>query len=950
MSVPDKLHKLVDRFQYHIADYKSGKYNETQVRRDFIDPLFGLLGWDIDNKEGNAEAYRDVIHEDSIKIGGATKAPDYCFRVGGTRKFFLEAKKPSIHIKEDIAASFQLRRYGWSARLPISILTDFEEFAVYDTRIKPSKSDKVAKARIDYIYFTDYPEHWDTIHATFSKDALYKGAFDKYVETTKVKKGTAQVDSSFLAEIESWRDALARNLMLRNPGLTPRQLNTSVQAVIDRIIFLRMCEDRGIESYGRLQSLLNGAHIYSRLCQQFKEADGRYNSGLFHFEKEKDRPTPVDGLTLSLKVDDKILKGIFRNLYYLDSPFEFSVLPTEILGEVYEQFLGKVIRVTGKRAVVEEKPEVKKAGGVYYTPKYIVDYIVQNTVGQLLKDKKPGKAMDTIKVLDPACGSGSFLIGAYQYLLDWYREYYEKAGPAKYRKVLYKAGANEWRLTTDERKRILLTHIFGVDIDPQAVEVTKLSLLLKVLEGESGETLRRQTDLFKKRVLPDLGGNIKCGNSLIGPDFYQGQQMSFVDEEEQYRINAFDWRAEFKDIMQSGGFDAVIGNPPYLYSAGKDYIEYFNEKFKLSQYQTDYYVYFIEQALRLTKNLGKFSFIVSDSWLNSQLFSNLRNHLLSKHRFDVLAVFDYPVFEQAALENSIFVIIVLETPKKFKIDRFSDPQTYTKINVINPNDAIKRGLIDPRFSPKTNKVVLRIEKNTSPLKNFIKLNRGIHPYRIDGYGKSKFGSGKQTKRDKDTSSYHAEKKLDKTYLPELRGKHVFRYSYTASGKFLSYGPWLAEPRRPEFFFNQKIAIRKILGSRLHGVFIKEPVALDQSLYVLILNDKEDSTILKFILGVLLSSIGAWYLKNKYGIYDKLYPWYTKKQLAEFPMKEKSNSIVELVERMLELNKKLDSAKTAQDKTHLQRRIDATDQEIDRLVYGLYDLTEDEIKIVEESTP
>jgi len=140
MSVPDKLHELVDRFQYHIADYKSGKYNETQVRRDFIDPLFGLLGWDIDNKEGNAEAYRDVIHEDSIKIGGATKAPDYCFRVGGTRKFFLEAKKPSIHIKEDVAASFQLRRYGWSARLSISILTDFEEFAVYDTRIKPAKS------------------------------------------------------------------------------------------------------------------------------------------------------------------------------------------------------------------------------------------------------------------------------------------------------------------------------------------------------------------------------------------------------------------------------------------------------------------------------------------------------------------------------------------------------------------------------------------------------------------------------------------------------------------------------------------------------------------------------------------------------------------------------------------------------------------------------------------
>ena len=422
MTVPDKLHELVDRFQYHTDTYKSSKYNETQVRRDFIDPLFGLLGWDIDNKSGHAEAYRDVIHEDFIKIGGATRAPDYCFRVGGTRKFFLEAKRPSVHIKEDLAASYQLRRYGWSARLPISILTDFEEFAVYDTRIRPSRSDKVTVARINYIYFTDYIEHWNNIFDTFSKDAVLKGSFDKYVESAKAKKGTAQVDSSFLAEIETWRDALARDLILRNPSLTSRQLNFSVQAIIDRIIFLRMCEDRGIEDYGRLRSLLSGPDIYSRLCQQFKEADDRYNSGLFHFKEEKDRPTPVDDLTLVLKVNDKILKGIFKNLYYPDSPFEFSVLPTEILGEVYEQFLGKVIRITGKRAVVEEKPEVKKAGGVYYTPKYIVDYIVKNTVGQLLKDKKPGKAVDKIKILDPACGSGSFLLGAYQHLLDWYRD------------------------------------------------------------------------------------------------------------------------------------------------------------------------------------------------------------------------------------------------------------------------------------------------------------------------------------------------------------------------------------------------------------------------------------------------------------------------------------------------------------------------------------------------
>lgn len=256
-------------------------------------------------------------------------------------------------------------------------------------------------------------------------------------------------------------------------------------------------------------------------------------------------------------MDERVLKDILRRLYYPDSPYEFSVLPSDILGQVYEQFLGKVIRLTaGHRAVVEAKPEVRKAGGVYYTPTYIVDYIVQHTVGKLLEGKTPHEVggftkawkrsakLRPLRVLDPACGSGSFLLGAYQYLLDWYQKKYVEDGPEKHAKGrnprLYRGPGGEWRLTTAERKRILLTHIYGVDIDPQAVEVTKLSLLLKVLEGETHETLDSFYRLFQERALPDLGANIKCGNSLIGPDFFAGAEYSFLDEEERYRINPFD--------------------------------------------------------------------------------------------------------------------------------------------------------------------------------------------------------------------------------------------------------------------------------------------------------------------------------------------------------------------------------------------------------------------------
>jgi hypothetical protein len=217
-----------------------------------------------------------------------------------------------------------------------------------------------------------------------------------------------------LHEIEGWRDLLARNIALRNPTISQRELNFAVQQTIDRIIFLRICEDRGIEPYGKLMALQNGLGIYVRSREMFRDADDRYNSGLFHFKKEKQRIGAPDELTLHLEIDDKPLKEIFKNLYYPDCPYEFSVLGADILGSVYEQFLGKVIRLTaGNRAVVEDKPEVKKAGGVFYTPAYIVKYIVEHTVGKLLEGKTSKQAAG-ITILDPSCGSGSFLIGAYQ--------------------------------------------------------------------------------------------------------------------------------------------------------------------------------------------------------------------------------------------------------------------------------------------------------------------------------------------------------------------------------------------------------------------------------------------------------------------------------------------------------------------------------------------------------
>jgi restriction-modification enzyme MmeI-like protein/type I restriction and modification enzyme subunit R-like protein len=495
LEVPPAIVELVERFERNIEAYTAPAYNETQVRREFLDPFFEALGWDVNNTAGYAEAYKDVIHEDAIKVSGSARAPDYCFRIGGQRKFFVEAKKPNVYIKEDIQPAYQLRRYAWSAKLPLSIVTDFEEFAVYDCRVKPDRTDKASVARVMYMTFRDYPSQWQEIAKIFSPDAIRKGSFDRYADGNRAKRGTTEVDDAFLAEIESWREALAKNIALRNTKLSQHDVNFAVQRTIDRIVFLRICEDRGIEDYGRLQTLLKGDGIYARLCERFQRADEKYNSGLFHFRQERDRSETPDSLTPALAIDDAPLRQVLGALYYPESPYVFAEIPADILGQVYERFLGKIIRLTaGHQAKIEEKPEVRKAGGVYYTPTYIVDHIVRATLGPLVDGRKPADVAK-LRILDPACGSGSFLLGAYQFLLDWHREAYVASGPEKWAKgktpALFRGPRGDWQLTTAKRKEILLNNIFGVDLDAQAIEVTKLSLLLKVLEGETEERVNR---------------------------------------------------------------------------------------------------------------------------------------------------------------------------------------------------------------------------------------------------------------------------------------------------------------------------------------------------------------------------------------------------------------------------------------------------------------------------
>ena len=450
----NELKKLIEYYENNKNTIHSN-WNETETRIELINPLFECLGWDVRNNQNLADPFKEVKHEASLKIGEHMKAPDYSFSYG-KRLFFLEAKKPSVDIKNDINPSYQLRRYGWTAKLPISILTNFEDLAIYDCRIKPSHNDSAGIARIKYYTYAEYIDKWDDIYNLISKDAILHGSLNDF--ENKQLKGTDSIDDDFLNSIENWRKLLALNIASRNPELSEKDLNFAVQMIIDRIIFLRICEDRGIQDYEELKIAASQDNCYKWLIKIFKDADKKYNSGLFHFEVEKDRAETPDNITANLKIDDKILKDIIKDLYYPDCPYALSVISSDVLGNVYERFLGNVIRLTdGHHAKVEEKPEVRKAGGVYYTPRYIVEYIVKNTVGEIIKDKKLNRVSD-IKILDPACGSGSFLIEAYQYLLDWHLNYYLNNDPDKWKKgkepkiFESKTGLH---LTLSERKNIL---------------------------------------------------------------------------------------------------------------------------------------------------------------------------------------------------------------------------------------------------------------------------------------------------------------------------------------------------------------------------------------------------------------------------------------------------------------------------------------------------------------
>ncbi|MDR2643468.1 MAG: N-6 DNA methylase [Planctomycetaceae bacterium] len=497
----------------------------------------------------------------------------------------------------------------------------------------------------------------------------------------------SKVDGELLNLIESWRTALAKNIVLRNGDISVNNLNALVQKIIDRIIFLRIAEDKGIEEFNRFKSVFDNCDIYKNLNQIFINAHTKYNSGLFSGES----------LEEVVKIDDNILSNMITNLYYPDCHYDFSKLPAEILGNIYENFLDKTIYFRNSKGnhttIIETKLKIRKAGGVFYTPQYIVTFIVKNTVGRIITGKTP-EEISQLKIVDPACGSGSMLVGAYQFILDYHLDYYTLGKNIKLalkNNKIYESDYKTYKLTIAEKRRILLNNIFGVDIDAQAVEITKLSLYLKLLEDGCKITEGQVFHSSESKLLSALDGNIKCGNSLVGTDFYQHDKLKNLSEEQQVRINCFDWEKEFPSIFEHGGFDAVIGNPPYYniqsLGAGNEEVLYIQNRYsEIWQDKSDILFYFIYKALQISKS--EIGYIVSNAFLFSDKALRLRNLILSDGRFTRAVNFErYQVFADASITSGIIIFNGNHKNNTIKATVFKNKNAdaETVANFINDN-------------------------------------------------------------------------------------------------------------------------------------------------------------------------------------------------------------------------------------------------------------------------
>lgn len=895
-----EIEKLVENFKKIPAAQRKGM-NEMQTRLGYILPMFKALGWDTSN-------INEVTPEEKVSRGWV----DFSFRLGNIPRFFLETKRADEDLNNPAFVK-QAIDYAWTKSVTWALLSDFEGLRVFNAEWKESDPFRAQFIEFDLDgYLSDFERLW-----WLSKTEAAARRLDVEAEKVGRKIKRLPVSQNLFDDLKTWRTNLFKNYKAFNPVYSAAQIDEAVLRLLNRLIFIRTAEDREVEN-NRLHSLVRElkdkkqiSHLDRELSALFRELDGVYNSELFarHFSEELQIP-PTDL--------EEVINGLYEKNY---TRYNFNALEADVLGTAYEQYLGHVVAEGENETHVEEKRTKRKSQGIYYTPAFVTKYIVQQTVGKYLEENEYNPSKPP-RVLDMACGSGSFLIEAFDVIDNFV---------AKQR-----GQAQKGEVDFNDRMRqleVLQNCIHGVDKDKQAVEVARLNLLLR--------------GLHSREKLPMLE-NIANGDSLKGDAYL----------------------FHFPKVIQEGGFDVIIGNPPYIRfenlpeSAREDYAN--SGLYKTAYQKFDIYVLFLERAISLLKIGGRIGFIIPSAVLNQTYAMPLRKLILETGCIENIVDFSgYKVFQDATVETCILTIKKVSDEKTRKENRIAVVPKGDFSDGIIGKQTVEIGQTTFESTPQMKyrldiadsimPLVKKVENQSINLGELFYVSKGIVAYAEDGRKKSDF--------------LH-KKKAKKNYVPYLEGKDVQRYVVEFKDLYLDYQPSvMARPTFREFHDSPKILIRA-MAQGLLGTYDNEKYYIDQKLIgcvqykflgeqrqvkqpenYLQSNEYQDC----YTLGVVNSKLLFYYYQTVLFGGLSILP----EHVRQLPIRridfdnpaEKSahDEIVKLVEKMLALQKERQAVRPEDDLDHarnLDHQIASVDSEIDKRVYALYGLTGDEIKIVE----
>ncbi len=998
--IPQTFDEAFDRVKYLVATFKenqreflSPSYSEVDVRKDFIDKFWIALGWDVNHDLQKNPYERQVKVEDNVNVEGRRKKADYAFLAPNFRDvlFFVEAKKPARNI-DNPDDYFQTVRYGWNAGTPLSILTDFEQFRVLDCRYKPDVYVALHRA-VRKFHFTEYAdeEKFRELYHLFSHGAAASGALEKFAGALPKAPGKAvqrklfggaykSVDEDFLQELDGLREELARSFKNRNPHLNGEELTEATQRTLDRLVFMRFLEDKLIEPEAIVERLGERGTAWRDFISESSRLDRVYNGIIFK------RHGLIDDAKFA--VDDRVFAGVRERLAHTNTSYNFNYIPIHVLGSIYERFLGKIIVTTDKRAKVVEKPEVRKAGGVYYTPEYVVRYIVGQTVGEIIKGKTP-EEVSTMRFADIACGSGSFLLGVYDELLRHHTFYYNE--PQNRKKAL-KAGCVEnadgsLRLSLTQRKDVLLNNIYGVDLDAQAVEVAQLSLFLKLLEEETTASAKSYQLQFRETMLPSLAKNVVHGNSLIGWDVLDGK---LFDDEEERRLYPLDFSQTFPEVMRQGGFSAIVGNPPYVRIQGfpRKQIEYFSRHYQSAKGNYDLYVNFVERAYELLRPDGKVGLIVPNKFFKTDYGAGLRKFVADNHALERVVDFGAKQVFQATTYTCLLFLGKGERKSCEYTSAEPNPESLSSTRFVSLDaDTLKEsawlfaGEADQRLMSKLLERSVRLldlpadmsrGSSTGDDETFVIETPGVEvedeilrtPVFASDFNRYVF---RPTGKWKIIFPYEVVNGVSRLYAEqELSQKFPRAYAYLKSRR-------AALEKRKQFaqWYGYSAPRNLALHSRAQLIV---PLLADRGLFAYVPEEERSRicpmasggftiTIAEsckmsplYILGLLNSRLLFWKLSRESNVFRGGWITCTKQYFGELPIRvidfsdqadrARHDQVAGLVGQLLKTKEQLGRARTDHDRNYYENKCVMLDRQIDGSVHELYGLSAEEIQLVQ----